>query len=218
MKQTFVHGKNARCSFARTQTRTDAFGELCASEIVRAALEQSYAVAVMAVEPEVLSFHWRTSNDHDAPHIHGATHFLANETVDALRRRLAKECGSSAADAGRTKPEVWLCNDDDDETPITRQGAPGILLWSPVSCPRLLFERYPSGRPKAFLLFTFPPATAPATGPSTATTTPAFGKRVKQPSTGHTHAPRTHTRARALHAHRTCCDTPGYRRDPPRAD
>ena len=119
----------------------------------------------------VLGFHWRTSGDKDAPHLRGSTQFLANETIDDLRCRLALECGSSAANAAAVDLELWLCKDDEDETPAERVHevhARDILEWTPTTCLALLFEDYPSGRSKAAILFTFPPAAPAAPAPPAA--------------------------------------------------
>ena len=118
----------------------------------------------------VLGFRWRISGNENAPQMRDTTPFLPNETVGTLRRRLALECGSSAAAAAAAAgPELWLCNDDEEETPTTRQAAPAILKWTPTTCHALLFESYPSGRSKAVILFTFPPATTAAPAPAAST-------------------------------------------------
>ena len=115
----------------------------------------------------MLGFRWRTSDAPGVPQLRGSTVFLPNETVDTLRRRLALECGSSAAVAAAAAgPELWLCNDDEEETPTTRQAAPEILDWVPTTSPTLLFERHASRRRKAVILFTFPPATTAAPAPA----------------------------------------------------
>ena len=108
----------------------------------------------------VLGFRWRTSDDEDAPQMRDTTPFLLNETVGTLRRRLALECGGSIADAAKIDPELWLCKDDEKETPTERVNAPAILDWMPTTCPPVLFERHASGGRKAVILFTFPPLIA----------------------------------------------------------
>ena len=115
----------------------------------------------------VLGFRWRTSDAPGAPQMRGTTQFLPNETVDDMRCRLAHARGSSAAaTATAAGPELWLCNDDEEETPTTRQAAPEILDWVPTTSPTLLFERHASRRRKAVILFTFPPATTAAPAPA----------------------------------------------------
>ena len=108
----------------------------------------------------VLGFRWRTSGDKDAPQMRDTTPFLPNESVGTLRRRLALECGSTAVNAAAVGPELWLCNDDENETPTERVNAPAILDWMPTTCPPVLFERHASGGRKAVILFTFPPLIA----------------------------------------------------------
>ena len=107
----------------------------------------------------VLAFRWRTNALAPQPQWkRGTAQFAVNETVDDLRRRLALTCGSSADLATDMDPELWLC--DENETPMQRVDAPDLLEWTPETCPPALFERHQSGRRKAVLVFTFPPASS----------------------------------------------------------
>jgi hypothetical protein len=120
----------------------------------------------------VVVFRWRTSTLAPPEQWKRGTEEWASGTVDTLRRPIGLSCGSSADLAADVDPELWLC--DESETPTERVNAPDALEWTPATCPRLLFERHPSGRRKAVLLFTFPPSPPP----------PAFGtgRRKQSPS------------------------------------
>jgi hypothetical protein len=120
------------------------------------------------MENKVVAFRWRTTPDDNQCEgwVRDSTRASADKTVGDLRRRLAPDCGSTAALASRHDPELWYC--DENGRPTKRDKsvvAEEVLAWTPATAPDTLFAKHTNKRPCAVLVFTFPPANvAPAQG------------------------------------------------------
>ena len=122
----------------------------------------------MASPPQTLAFRWRAEKDTPiAAWAIDSARFGEGDTVGDVRRRLAPTCGSTALLAGPLGPEVRLCDDRGNVALHPEDTPPEVVLaWTPSTYPRLLLELHPNGRPRAVLVFTFPPADVPGPAPN----------------------------------------------------
>ena len=111
-----------------------------------------------------LPFRWRVAPDEPAAKWRTGVEAWNGETIDRLRATLAPTRGSDAALAAAHAPELWL---RDETGALSRPEPPvateDLLEWTNTShgdAP--LGARHLNRKHKAFVLFTFPPATAPA--------------------------------------------------------
>jgi len=109
----------------------------------------------------VVAFRWRTSAAAQPAQWKRGTHEWVSGTLDDLRRALAPTCGSTAELAADHDPQLWACDHSGNVAP-EREDIPAdvLLSWTPATCPPELFRPHENGRPRAVLLFTFPPAEA----------------------------------------------------------
>ena len=117
---------------------------------------------------KTLPFRWRADKDfqydHNKPDDGNSwapldvTSWADSEPIGDVRRRIASSYGSNASKAAEHAPELWEC--DEDCTPVQRVniGAAWILRWNSATAEQRLHTYFDNGNPRAFILFTFPPA------------------------------------------------------------
>ena len=112
-----------------------------------------------------LPLRWRVAPDEPAAKWRSDSTAWAGQTVGDVRAALAPLRDSTATLAAAYAPELWLCDADgtfsQPEPPVD---AEDLLAWTNSTYgDARLGERHASRKPKAFVLFTFPPAVAPTT-------------------------------------------------------
>ena len=112
-----------------------------------------------------LPLRWRVAPDEPAAKWRSGSTAWAGQTVDDVRAALAPLRDSTATLAAAYAPELWLCDADGalsrPEPPVA---PPKLLKWTNTTYQdNRLGEEHDDGSPKAFVLFTFPPAVAPTT-------------------------------------------------------
>ena len=112
-------------------------------------------------QSNVVAFRWRTSATAPPAQWKRGAHEWTSGTLADLRRALAPTCGSAAELAADYDPSLWVSDRNGNVAPEPEDIAADVLLsWTPTTCTGELFTRHANGRPRAVLLFTFPPAEA----------------------------------------------------------
>ena len=123
-----------------------------------------------------LPLRWRVAPDEPAAKWRSDSTAWAGQTVGDVRAALAPLRDSTATLAAAYAPELWLCDENGalsrPEPPVD---AEDLLAWTNTMYQdNGLGEEHDDGSPKAFVLFTFPPAVAPTIVPATPTVRTRF--------------------------------------------